>query len=172
MTLLPEPPALGDDRLRLRPWRVDDAEALVAAWHDPDIVAGSTPPDDRSPDAARRWIEGTGERWSAGIAADLVIADAGDDRVVGEIGLSRFDVRRRAAMIGWWVAAEARGAGVAGTALGWVAGWALHPDRLAALVAEIGAGNVASQRVAARAGFAERRPASADRPGVWIRQAG
>ena len=46
-----------------------------------------------------------------------MVADPDDDRVLGEVGFARFDVRRRAAVLGWWVAAPERGRGVAVQAL-------------------------------------------------------
>lgn len=162
-------PDLAAGPWRLRAWRSDDAGALVAAWHDPDVIAGSVPPPDRDAHQARRWIAGCDERRRAGVALDLAVVD-GDDAVVGEVGLGRFDATRRAAMIGWWVARPARGQGVATAAVGLVADWALDPTRLDALVAEIGADNTASRRVAGAAGFTEARPAGDDRPSVWIRR--
>lgn len=166
MTIPPlvlEVPDLGDDRLRLRVWAKSDAPSLVRAWGDPAIIEGSSPPDDRSLDAAARWIGGCDERRRAGVAFDLAIADA-DDRVIGEVGLSRLGSERRGAMIGWWVHLEHRGQGVATTAVSMLTEWALGPGRLRALVAEIGAENDASIVVADRAGF-RRMTAPADGSG-------
>ena len=84
------------DEVTLRPWRVDDTPALVAAWHDDAIVAGSTPPPDRSAAAARRWIEGCDVREQRLLAVDRVIDVAG--ACVGEVGLSDIDQRRGAAV--------------------------------------------------------------------------
>jgi RimJ/RimL family protein N-acetyltransferase len=162
-------PDLGDELVRLRPWRVGDADALVAAWHDPEIVAGSSPPAVRSEEAAVRWIQGWDQRRVAGLAVDLVVADPGDDRVLAEVGLSRFDPRRRAAMIGWWVAAPERGRGVAGRAVEMLVDWSLEAG-LEALVAEITEGNVASVQVAERCGFVMLRPATAAVPAVYSRR--
>jgi RimJ/RimL family protein N-acetyltransferase len=145
-------PDLADDRLRLRAWRAEDASALVRAWTDPAIIDGSHPPTDCTIEAATRWIEGCDERRRAGLAFDLVIAGT-DDQVMGEIGLSNLDPQRRAALIGWWVHAEARGSGVAGAAVALFTDWALGPAGLRALIAEIGADNPASIRVAEQAGY-------------------
>ena len=165
-----EVPDLADDRIRLRMWLADDAAALAAAWHDPGIAARSSPPTDRSREAAARWIEGCETARRAGLALDLAIADI-DDAVIGEVGLSRIDPRRRVAMIGWWVDAAHRGQGVASAAVALVADWALHPDRLCALVAEIAVDNVDSTRVARRAGFVLLRAGTPDTPTVWTRRA-
>jgi RimJ/RimL family protein N-acetyltransferase len=169
-----EVPDLGDERLRLRPWRLADAPALVRAWHDPDIIEGSRPPADRSPEAASRWIGGCDERRRLGVALDLVIADPADDRVLGEVGLSKLDPGRRAAVIGWWVHADERGRGVATDAITLFTQWALGPAGLRALFAEIATDNPASLRVAERAGYRQvenpRNPQETARgraPRVW-----
>jgi RimJ/RimL family protein N-acetyltransferase len=166
-----EVPDLAGGGWRLRSWRPDDAAALAAAWDDPDVLAGSAPPPGSGADDARRWIEGCDRRRRDGLALDLAVVDAAD-AVVGEVGLGRFDPDRRAAMIGWWVARPARRRGVATTAVGLVADWALAPGRLDALLAEIAAANTASRRVAGAAGFTEARPASAGEPSVWVRRRG
>jgi len=160
-----EVPDLATDTIRLRPWRIDDAASLSRAWHDPAVIAGSTPPPDRSVEAAVRWIDGCDERRRAGVAFDLVIAALHDDRVLGEVGFSRFDTGRRAALTGWWVHEEARGAGVAGAAVSLLIEWALATTSVDHVLAEIGADNPASERVAVRAGF---EPVA---PGVWRRSA-
>ncbi len=149
---------------RLRPWMAADASTLAAAWADPDILLGSEPPADRSLPAAERWIAGAEDRHTRDLAIDLAIAVAETDVVIGEVGLSSIDRRRGAALIGWWVAAEARGAGVATAAVDAFAGWALTDGGFAALVAEIADDNPASIRVAERAGFAPLGP------NAWVRR--
>ena len=163
-------PDLADDVVRLRPWRADDASALAAAWTDPAILAGSRPPDDRSEKAARRWIEGCDLRRRAGVALDLVITRVAEDTVVGEVGLSRFDTTRRAVMAGWWVAAEARGQGLAVRAVRSLVDWALDEGQLLAVIAEIAADNPASEGVARSSGFSMLRHADDDSPAVWVRR--
>ena len=158
-----EVPDLSTDRFILRPWGIDDAEALSAAWHDVRIAAGSTPPPDRSVEAASRWIDGWNARRVAGLAFDLVIADPVSDRVMGEIGLSRIDPNRRAAMIGWWLHEDCRGRGLARDAVSAVVDWLLSSGEVTDVLAEIAAENVASEAVARAAGF---EPLA---PGVWRR---
>lgn len=162
--LVLEVPDLAADGIRLRPWCLDDAPSLSRAWHDPAIVAGSTPPPDRSVDAAAAWIAGCDERRRAGVALDLVIA-ADDGQVLGEVGFSRFDHDRRAALMGWWVHEEARGRGVASRAVRMIADWVLESTWVDHVLAEIGAENSASEAVARAAGF---EPLAT---GVWRRSA-
>ncbi len=165
-------PVIALDEIRLRPWCLDDASALAAAWGDPTITAEATLPTDSTLAGAERWIEGAGERCRVGLAIDLAVADSADDRVVGEVGLTSIDPRRGAALIGWWVAEQERGRGVASTAVDGLAEWALHEAGFTALVAEISTDNEASQNVAERCGFEVLRPATLDRPAALVRRRG
>ena len=49
---LPDPPLRSGD-LRLRPWRLDDAPALVAAWADPEIQRWTAVPERARPRGGR-----------------------------------------------------------------------------------------------------------------------
>lgn len=165
-----EVPDLGDDRVRLRPWHPDDAPALVEAWNDPVVIAGTRPPDDRSERAARRWIEGWEIRRRAGVALDLVVTGPDDDRVRGEVGLSGFDVSRKAAMVGWWLGPDSRGRGYASAAVDLVADWVVGGGHLTALLARIDPANPASARVADRAGFVVLQAGRDGADDVWVRR--
>jgi RimJ/RimL family protein N-acetyltransferase len=156
---LPDPP-LDDPAagIVLRPWRTTpaDAAALAAAWD----AAGRGPGE--SPDA---WIAGDAGRRAAGLALDLVVAL--DDAAAGEVGLRNLDDDRRRAEMGWWIAPAHRGRGLATAAVRLLAGWALGPPcGLVQVWARIEAGNAASARVAAGAGF-RRLGRSASGHDVW-----
>lgn len=151
----------------MRLWQADDAAALIAAWHDPAIIAGSSPPDDRSLAAATRWIEGVEVREQRLLAVDRVIDVAGE--CVGEVGLSDIDQRRGAALIGWWVAAGHRGNGYAQQAVEAMAALATGFG-VQTLVAQIAVDNTASIRIAERAGFELLRAGSPAHPHVYARR--
>lgn len=144
---------LSEPGLRLRPWRLGDADVLAAAWADPEIAARLPVPADRDVTAAGRWIEGWEQRRAAGVALDLVISAPPDDEVRGEIGLSRFDPARRAAQIGWWLAEPWRGRGLASRAVRLTTRWVFESGWLDVLLAEIDDDNRASLEVAARCGY-------------------
>lgn len=156
-------PVIEFEHIRLRPWCVTDAAALAAAWVDPEIVARSSVPVDSSRVAAERWIDGAEQRCQRGLAVDLAIARSADDEVIGEVGLSSIDQRRRVALMGWWVAAAARGQGVATTGVAGFVGWALTEAGFAAIVAEITEDNGASLQVAKNCAFTSLGP------GSWVR---
>jgi RimJ/RimL family protein N-acetyltransferase len=167
MIPLPEP-ALGDDRIELRPWgAAHDADALVAAWADPEIRAWAAVPEVADHRVAARWIAGEAERRRRGLAIDLVVIERQrPDDVVGEVGLSGFGHRAggsRSAEIGYWVRSDRRGRGLATRSVGLVCAWAFEVLRLDVIVARIAGGNSASARVASAAGFRRRGPE------VWVR---
>ncbi len=156
MTLiLPALPTEGleTSQTRIRPWHIQDAPALVAAWSDPLIRQWLEVPDLADAETAERWITGRERAWRMGISVDLVIADRGSDAVVGEAGLSNFDAARKAALIGWWVGPDWRRRGIATEAVTAVVGWALQSGVLGWVVAEIQSANAASIAVAKRAGM-------------------
>jgi RimJ/RimL family protein N-acetyltransferase len=130
----------------LRPWRAEDAPALVAAWADDEIRRHTAVPPDPSLAYAERWIAGEPERRRRGLAVDLVI-DV-DGAVAGEVGL---DLTGDEPELGYWVAAPHRGQGLATAGVGLLVGWAfanLPIDRIVARPT-----NDASQHVLERAGY-------------------
>jgi RimJ/RimL family protein N-acetyltransferase len=134
------------------------------------VVAGSTVPSDPSPAAARRWIAGEQERRRRGLALDLVVSPTENDLVWGEVGLRGFDPAVRRAEVGWWLAPEARGRGVAAAAVDLVAAWALGaPLGLRQVWARIDPANQSSAHVAEAAGF--HRLGAAGATDVWSREA-
>ena len=147
---LPYPPADRKDGFALRPWDVDDASALAAAWADRSIARWLDPPA-VDVDSARDWIAGVEYRRHNAQALDLVIDVDGD--VAGEVGFSSFDARRHAVLVGYWVAAQHRGRGLAGRAVARACTWAVQTVPVRAVLAECAAGNLASHRTAVNAGF-------------------
>lgn len=165
-------PVIELGKVHLRPWRANDAPSLVAAWADAVATGEAQPPQDRSLPGAERWIAGAEQRCRVGLAVDLVVAAADDDRVLGEVGLSSIDPRRAVALIGWRVAVGERRQGVASLAAEGFVDWALTATGLVAVVAEISAENAASWRIAERCGFELLRPATSSQLGALVRRNG
>ncbi len=148
MIPLPDPPLRSGD-VRLRPWRVDDAPALVAAWDDPEIRRWTAVPDVRDRAAAERWIAGADARRARWLSVDLVVEHQVE--VAGEVGLSSFDREARTVEIGWWTALDHRGHGLASHAARLLVRWATGSLGLT-VVARCDADNPASVTVARRSG--------------------
>jgi RimJ/RimL family protein N-acetyltransferase len=146
---LPDPPLRSGDLL-LRPWRSDDAPALVAAWADEEIQRWVGVPERHDLAAAERWIAGDEERRTRWLSLDLAVVSL--DEVVGEVGLARFDRTARTAEIGWWTASEHRRHGVATAAASLLVAWATTTLGLTAVIARCDAGNPGSVAVARRSG--------------------
>lgn len=152
---LPDPP-LGDGVVALRPWAATDADVavLAEAWADPEIQRWTAVPQRRDEEAARRWLEGTPKLRAAGLSLDLLVVAVDDGRPLGEVGLSGLDDAAGTGEVGWWVLAGERGSGLAARAVRLLAEWALAPPlALTTVLADVDPTNVASLRVAERAGF-------------------
>jgi RimJ/RimL family protein N-acetyltransferase len=147
---LPDPPLAGDGFV-LRPWGGGDADALAAAWADPEVVRWTGVPAEHDARAALHWIEGDEHRRQRGLSLDLVVDVDGE--VAGEIGLTGLGRRLRTAEVGWWVAAPHRGRGLATAAVRLLAEWATDELSVDVLVARCHRDNPASGGVARGAGF-------------------
>ncbi|WP_050670111.1 GNAT family N-acetyltransferase [Luteipulveratus halotolerans] len=162
-----EAAVLEGDRVRLRPWREDDAPSVV-----PDEVAerfneGMQP----TPEGFTAWREQRLERMSVGQGVFWCIADATTDEPLGGIQVQHLDrdFTRGSGTIGYWLHTHARGRGAVQDALALLAPHAFA-DRtddaglsglgLHRLWAGTDEGNRASQRALRRAGF---RQASTER---------
>ena len=146
-------PRLAGPTTLLRPWRATDAPVLAAAWRDPVIRDRLRVPEPADEAAASRWISQREHAWAEGRSVDLAVTDLPSGDIIGEVGLSRLDPARRAALVGWWIAEGWRGRGRAVEAVRLVLDWVLSEGPLQAVMAEIDFGNPASAAVARRAGM-------------------
>jgi ribosomal-protein-alanine N-acetyltransferase len=144
---------IDDGEIRLRLKRDGDLDAVVAACQDPEIPRWTRVPEPYGEAEARAWFEEQDGKRERGEGLELLIADAGDDRVLGSIGLTDVEWDERRADIGYWVAREPRGRGVATRAVRLLARWAFEALPLERLGIVAAVGNTASEGVAERAGF-------------------
>ena len=149
---LPEPP-LRDDVVHLREPAARDLDAVVASCQDPMVQRYTRVPTPYEEADARAFIGGAAGRRILGQSLELVIADRADDRLLGMIGIiaDRHDALR--AEIGYWVAPDARGRGVATRGLALLAPWCVTSGGFERLDLQAATSNVASLRVAERCGF-------------------
>ncbi|MFD3658396.1 GNAT family N-acetyltransferase [Streptomyces sp. 24-1644] len=149
--------ALTAGSLLLRPWRPEDAPALLCAHADPAMrrwLATRV----TSADGAAGWLAAQREGWVAGSRFGFAVTDA--DRggeLVGNLVLKRPDPVSDTAEVGYWTTASARGRGVATSALTALCDWAFAAFageglRQLELVHQVD--NEASCRVAEKCGFA------------------
>jgi RimJ/RimL family protein N-acetyltransferase len=146
-----EPVALTADELLLRPFRPADADAVFDACQDPETQRWTTVPVPYTRADAEEFVGACAERWASGNPT-FACVDAASDRLLGALDLQSIDAEE-GPMVGFWVSPEARGQGVAVRAVRRVALWAFDDLGLPRIRWAAYVGNVASRRVADRAGF-------------------
>lgn len=138
---------LREGDLTLRSWTEEDVPALVVACNDPEITHWiPVIPSPYTEEDALAFVRGDGRPEEYSFAITL------GDVVVGAIGLGVNAMNYRG-RIGYWVAAPARGRGIGTRALRLLSRWALDEFELQRLDLITDPDNVASQRVAEKAGF-------------------
>jgi RimJ/RimL family protein N-acetyltransferase len=146
-------PDLCDGVVRLRFYRARDAEAVEIAFADETIQHFLHFP----PRINRRWARayvaeriGTGER-SPWPEISFVIADADTDILLGEVRIVNQTWQR--SEMHYWLTPAARGRGVATKAVRLASDWALVDQHDQRVEIPVRPDNIASIRVAERAGF-------------------
>jgi RimJ/RimL family protein N-acetyltransferase len=117
-----------------------DASWITEAYNDPDIaqfIVGMPPP----------------RRWAPATDVEFVIADAARAEPLGLVSLRIAEGDPGLAAVGYWLRPEARGRGAATVAVQLIARWAFNELGVQRLELTTAPENVASQRVAERAGF-------------------
>ena len=154
MSIEPPSPPLSDGVVALRPWRERDVPAITSACRDDDIALWlDQVPQPYSEADARTYVAMTRRGWKEGTHAAFAVTDAKTGEVIGSIGVHWLDPEQGVAEVGYWVRLEARGRGVATRATKLVSRWAVASCGMKRLQLRADQRNVASQRVAERAGF-------------------
>jgi ribosomal-protein-serine acetyltransferase len=139
----------------IRPFKMGDAPLLYEAVHESIeqlrrwmtwCRAGYSIED------ARCFIAKCGEAWEKGEAYSFAIVDLKDDTFLGSVGLNHVSATHNIANLGYWVRDMWAGRGVATSATRLIAGFGLQELGLNRLEILIPVGNVASRRVAQKAG--------------------
>ena len=144
-------PTLTDGVITLRPWWRDDAQAVFEACQDPEIARFIPIPQPYTLEDGAWFVAHVAEESAAGPSVHFAIVDALTDRLLGSI--SRHGPNGHRAMIGYWVAAEARGRGVATRAVRLLVDWTMATTDVIRLELYTDVANERSGRVALRAGF-------------------
>ena len=135
----------------LRQWRADDAPSLAAACDDPEIARWLAVPSPYTLDAAHAYLAWVEAWWASGEQYAHAISTG--RAVLGAISLRPHAQRPS---IGYWLAASARGRGIATRAVAAIAGWGRDTFGLSEVWIFAQPANTASCRVARRAGFVEQ----------------
>ena len=151
------PPAspLTDGQIRLEPLTEEHIPGFVRLAADPATQRFTYAPagPDPDPNFPARWVARYTTGWQDGSRAGFAIVDATDGAFLGMVVLVTVDLSSREAEVGYVIAPEARGRGVALRGLRLIADWALDTLGLERLEARIDAANDASLGVVERAGF-------------------
>ena len=138
------------ERVVLRPWRLEDAPAVAAACQDTEIARWlAFVPQPYTEEDARFYIRDCLEAGKD--RAPFAITDSESGAVIGSIDM--YVNRMRTGHIGYWLAAEARGRGLTSEALLALSRWGFDELGLGRAELVTDPDNIASQRVAEKAGF-------------------
>jgi RimJ/RimL family protein N-acetyltransferase len=156
---------LETERLWLRPWTAQDADALYALFTDPEVMHALGKEAISAPAESRAMIEGGIEDWKRdGIGPFVIETAAATRQVVGQAGLMIFDTRDWTPSswsasgsyaqpeLGWALIRAHWGNGYATEAAAAIREWAHRWRSVDQLVSLISPDNARSQRVARRLG--------------------
>ncbi|MBA3541976.1 MAG: GNAT family N-acetyltransferase [Deltaproteobacteria bacterium] len=148
------PPTLATERLFLRELRASDAGAVAAGAGDPRVARFLLDVPSPYPIAlARRWITTRIGWWDAGRGATLaIVRRVAPDALLGTVSLRRYTHDRRAEL-GYWLAADEWGAGLAAEATRSMVEWGFPALGLQRIYAQVLADNRASGRVLDKLGM-------------------
>jgi len=163
-----ELPTLRDGDLILRPKRTEDADAVTAACQDPEIPRWTMVPSPYTRRHAEEHLATVAERARRGESVDLHAVDP-DGALLGAFSLMALDRAPGQGEIGYWVAAEARGRGVATRAVRLLTEWGHRELGLERIELMAHDDNLASRAVAERAGYA-REPGLHPSPRIGVHE--
>lgn len=146
------PPTIDLDVVRLRPLRMDDADALYADLRDP-VVTELTSYPVVSMAMVERMIERSLNRWAAGELSRLGIALQHNDQLVGTCGFNDYCEVHRWAEMAFELAQSHWGKGLMSQAVAAVLQWTYRQDRVNRVHAFVRVDNSRSVRLLERSGF-------------------
>jgi len=147
-------PEINDQGLILRPWRADDAGAVLRACQDPAVQRWTRVPSPYLPEHATQFVaQQSAAAWREGIGAPFAVVDPQTGELLASCGLVTIDRVLASAEVGYWTAPWARGRGVATRATRAISRWAFESLSLRRVLWQAAIGNHASRLVALRAGF-------------------
>jgi RimJ/RimL family protein N-acetyltransferase len=148
-------PDLRDDAIRLQP--LARALASELQWlldPDSDTAAFTYIPSDPDEVFLGRWLARYEEGWRTGERAGFAIRTH-EQEAVGFAAFVRLSLEDQQGELGYVIAPDARGQGIAGRAVALLTGWGFGELGLERIELRIDPRNTGSERVAERAGYAK-----------------
>jgi len=140
--------------ISIRPYRLEDSAAVYGAVRESMLELIPWMPwchPDYSIDESRIWIENQIPAFQQGKAFEFAIVSS-SGRYFGGCGLNQIDHIDRRANLGYWVRSSAAGHGIASDAVRLIRSWGFENTDLIRLEIVIAVANLASRRVAEKAG--------------------
>jgi [ribosomal protein S5]-alanine N-acetyltransferase len=138
----------------LRPWESTDAEAVAHAFADPEIQRWHVRRAD-SVGEARQWIDEWRAGWADGTELNWALADRASNALMGRMSLKGVDLRNGSAGLSYWMVPASRRRGLCVQASITLCQWAFTVGGFHRIGLAHSVVNVASCRVAVKAGFRE-----------------
>ena len=148
-------PTLETPRLRLRPYRREDAPEVFALYSDPRVVRYWSFPAWTAPTQASAYIVRALGEMEAGKVMPWAVARREDDRVVGTGTLFALAPDQGRAEIGFSLLPALQGQGIAAETVRCLLAYAFDTLKLRRVEADIDPRNTASRRLVERLGFRE-----------------
>lgn len=146
-------PVLETARLRLRPYRAGDVEAIFALYSDPRVMRYWSFPPWQERAQAQAYLQRALAGMDAGEIFPWAIAERRSDRLIGALTLFSLHLEQRRAEIGYSLAPEYQGRGLAAEALRCGLDHAFNSLGLVRVEADIDPRNESSWRLLERIGF-------------------
>jgi RimJ/RimL family protein N-acetyltransferase len=139
--------------LTLRAPRAEDVAWIFDACQDIEIQRYTRVPSPYRAGDAVAFLEMAGAARADGSAFHFVITLTETGELMGAVAVSAIDRNNRTAELGFWLAMEGRGRGIATQAVAGVVKWAAKTLGLVLMSALVAEGNTPSEKVMQRNGF-------------------
>lgn len=146
-------PVLETERVRLRPYRDDDVEAMFALYSDPRVMRYWSFPPWTERSQAEQYLARAWAAMEAGEIFPWAIADRDSDTLIGALTFFSLHREQRRLEVGYSLSPDYQGRGVAAEALRCAISFGFDTVGLVRIEADIDPRNEASWRLLERLGF-------------------